>query len=181
TVRRPPCACSCCSPRTSSRSPTSCRSPRSTRSRIAASSVHARRSAGSGKGGVFTNSGSARVCEHTPRRLAALAALAALVAAGCGGGDATRGEPAAVGAAVARLREPVSGALVVVSKQASGRARIYTVAKPTAGAVTTLRRRGSIDLGDGEQVTAGDVSADGRTIVLRTYSSAYVWQRRPGE
>ena len=30
-------------------------------------------------------------------------------------------------------------------------------------------------------MTAGDVSADGRTIVLRTYDSAYAWRRRAGE
>ena len=41
--------------------------------------------------------------------------------------------------------------------------------------------RDASTLGAGEQVTAGDVSADGRTIVLRTYTSAYVWKRRPGE
>ena len=44
-----------------------------------------------------------------------------------------------------------------------------------------MRRRGSVKLGAGETVTAGDVSADGRTIVLRTYASAYVWTRRSGE
>jgi hypothetical protein len=30
-------------------------------------------------------------------------------------------------------------------------------------------------------VTAGDVSADGRTVALRTYDRAYVWRRRSGE
>lgn len=83
--------------------------------------------------------------------------------------------------AEALLRDPVSGALVVVSKSAGGRAGIYVAEKPGAGAATTMRRRGSIELGEGEAVTAGDVSADGRTIVLRTYTSAYVWTRRPGE
>ena len=33
----------------------------------------------------------------------------------------------------------------------------------------------------GEAVTAGDVSADGRTIVLRTYDRALVWTRRKSD
>jgi hypothetical protein len=36
-------------------------------------------------------------------------------------------------------------------------------------------------LGAGEAVTAGDVSADGRTIALRTYDHAFAWRRRAGE
>ncbi len=83
--------------------------------------------------------------------------------------------------AEALLRDPVSGDLVVVTKRRSGRARIYVARDPAAGATTTMRRRGSVEVDDGEEVTAGDVSADGRTIVLRTYTSAYVWTRRPGE
>ena len=37
-----------------------------------------------------------------------------------------------------------------------------------------------IALGGGEAVTAGDVSADGRTIVVRSYFNVYVWKRRRG-
>ncbi len=83
--------------------------------------------------------------------------------------------------AEALLRDPGNGSLVVVSKSASGRAGIYVASRPAAGTTTTMRRRGGVKLGRGETVTAGDVSADGRTIVLRTYSSAYVWTRRRGE
>jgi len=83
--------------------------------------------------------------------------------------------------AEALLRDPVSGALVVVSKRSSGRAGIYVAGRPAAGTATTMRRRGTVRLGEGELVTAGDVSSDGRTIVLRTYASAYVWTRRRGE
>ena len=35
--------------------------------------------------------------------------------------------------------------------------------------------------GVGQPLTAGDVSADGRTIVLRSYDRAFVWTRRRGE
>jgi hypothetical protein len=83
--------------------------------------------------------------------------------------------------AEALLRDPVTGALVVISKRATGRAGIYVADRPTAGTATTMRRRGSVSLAAGEEVTAGDVSADGRTIVLRTYTTAYVWMRRSGE
>ena len=38
-----------------------------------------------------------------------------------------------------------------------------------------------LELGGGEAVTAGDVSADGRTIALRSYFRAYAWKRRRGE
>jgi hypothetical protein len=83
--------------------------------------------------------------------------------------------------AEALLRDPVSGALVIVTKTSTGRSRVYVAAKPAPGTTTTLRRRATLKLGPGEAVTAGDVSADGRTIVLRTYTSAFAWTRRPGE
>jgi hypothetical protein len=38
-----------------------------------------------------------------------------------------------------------------------------------------------IALGGGEAVTAGDISADGRTIALRSYFGTYVWKRKRGE
>jgi hypothetical protein len=44
-----------------------------------------------------------------------------------------------------------------------------------------MRHSGGLSLGAGEAVTAGDVSADGRTIALRTYDRLYVWKRRGGE
>ena len=44
-----------------------------------------------------------------------------------------------------------------------------------------MRRVGRLFLGRGQLVTAGDVSADGRTIALRTYHSAFVWRRAVGE
>ena len=79
--------------------------------------------------------------------------------------------------AEALLVDPSSGALVIVEKRFDGRAGVYVAA---AGA-RTLRRRARLELGVGEAVTAGDVSGDGRTIVLRTYDRVYVWTRRSGE
>jgi hypothetical protein len=83
--------------------------------------------------------------------------------------------------AEALLVDPSNGAFVIVTKSLSARAGVYVAAHPSTGAVTTMRRAGSIPIGDALPVTAGDVSADGRTVVIRTYDRAFVWSRRPGE
>src|SRR4051794_16509954 len=82
--------------------------------------------------------------------------------------------------AEALLVDPTDGSLVIVTKDGRGASRIYTAANPSATDVTTLRLAGTLALGLGEAVTAGDVSADGRTVALRTYDRAFVWTRRPG-
>src|SRR3954468_13709738 len=82
--------------------------------------------------------------------------------------------------AEALLVDPTDGSLVIVTKDVRGASRIYTAANPSATDVTTLRLAGTLALGLGEAVTAGDVSADGRTVALRTYDRAFVWTRRPG-
>jgi hypothetical protein len=82
--------------------------------------------------------------------------------------------------AEALLVDPTTGALVFVTKDFGGVARVYVADRPSRTAVTTMRRAGRVSLGPGEAVTAGDVSGDGRTIVLRTYDNAFVWSRRRG-
>ena len=79
--------------------------------------------------------------------------------------------------AEALLVDPSSGELVLVTKTFGGDGRAY-VAPPDGG---TLRRGPRVAVAAGEAVTAGDVSGDGRTIVLRTYDRALVWTRRRGE
>jgi hypothetical protein len=66
------------------------------------------------------------------------------------------------------------GKLVIVTKDASGEAGVYVASGPG-----TLRHAGTLSLGLGGAVTAGDSA--GRTIVLRTYDRAFVWTRRRGE
>jgi hypothetical protein len=83
--------------------------------------------------------------------------------------------------AEALLVDPATRALVVVSKDYRGAGHVYVARHPSTEATTTLRRAGTLALGGGEAVTAGDVSGDGRTIVLRTYDRAFVWKRRRGE
>lgn len=83
--------------------------------------------------------------------------------------------------AEALLFDRSTGAIVIVTKSFDGRAGVYAARRPSVRQVTTLRRSGAISLGPLQAVTAGDVSGDGRTIVLRTYDRAYVWRRRAGE
>ena len=67
--------------------------------------------------------------------------------------------------------DPRDGTIVIVTKDFTGPAGVY-VGRGLRHAATLK------DLGP---ITAGDVSADGRTIVLRSYDKAYVWTRRGGE
>jgi len=83
--------------------------------------------------------------------------------------------------AEALLVDPSSGALVIVTKDFGGNARVYVADHAAANATTTLRRAGQVSLGTGAAVTAGDVSANGSTIALRTYGRAFVWSRRRRE
>jgi hypothetical protein len=79
--------------------------------------------------------------------------------------------------AEALLVDPIRGDLVIVTKVV-GDARAYrTSASATAGA-HTLTAGPSVDL---SFVTAGDVSADGRIVVLRGYDRVGVWARRGRE
>jgi len=83
--------------------------------------------------------------------------------------------------AEALLRDPESGAIVIVDKRGDGRSGVYVADAPKPGRSTTMRRVGRLFLGEGESVTAGDVSADGRTIALRSYHHAFAWRRAKGE
>lgn len=80
------------------------------------------------------------------------------------------------------LADPQTGEIVVVTKQLDGRSGVYAATAPAAGQPSdqTLRRVGALRLGFGGLATAGDVSGDGRTVAVRTYSLVYAWTRRPG-
>ena len=73
------------------------------------------------------------------------------------------------------LVDPSSGALTVVTKELGGNSGVYVASQGK------LRKKATLNLGAGQLVTAGDVSGDGRTIVLRTYDRAFVYTRKPGE
>jgi hypothetical protein len=81
--------------------------------------------------------------------------------------------------AEALLVDPRTGDLFVVTKERR-RARVFTVSagrlKP--GGEIRLTPLGSIDA---EEVSAGDISADGRRIVLRREARGWLWDREAGE
>nr|MBA3748784.1 hypothetical protein [Solirubrobacterales bacterium] len=78
------------------------------------------------------------------------------------------------------LRDPDSGALAIIEKNRMGMAGIF-VARPSAGGSHMMRRAGALHLGPNQPITGGDISADGRTIVLRSYDKTFVWRREKGE
>jgi hypothetical protein len=80
------------------------------------------------------------------------------------------------------LADRRTGELVVVTKRVSGVSGVYAARVPPRGApaTATLRHAGDLELGLGGLATAGDVSADGRVIALRTYTAVHAWARRPG-
>ncbi len=80
--------------------------------------------------------------------------------------------------AEALLVDPLRGDLVIVTKVLGGARAYRASARLPGGSQTTLRRGPSIAL---SLVTAGDVSADGRVVVLRGYDRLAVWVRRGRE
>jgi hypothetical protein len=80
------------------------------------------------------------------------------------------------------LVDPKTGELVIVTKSFFTAPRIYFAAALHAP-VTTLSGGERLDLKaagiSGLYATAGDVSSDGRWVLVRGYGSAYLWQRDP--
>jgi hypothetical protein len=85
--------------------------------------------------------------------------------------------------AEALLVDPLDGDLAVITKQFNGNADVYVAgaAALRPGEPIALRRAARIELGLGRAVTAGDVSANGRTVALRSYDRLFVWRRIAGE
>jgi hypothetical protein len=86
--------------------------------------------------------------------------------------------------AEALLADPVTGDGLVVSKQWDGTgAGVYVVPAATfsvaAPEPVTMARAATVGVTEGSLVTGGDITADGRAVVLRTYSAVLVWERDP--
>jgi hypothetical protein len=79
--------------------------------------------------------------------------------------------------AEALLVDPIRGDLVIVTKFVGG-ARAYRSSARARAGTYTLAAGPSVGL---SFVTAGDVSADGRIVVLRGYDRVAVWARRGRE
>ena len=80
--------------------------------------------------------------------------------------------------AEALMVDPIDHQLVVVTKEAAGTSGVYTTPISAPGALQPVT---TLSLGLAQLVTAGDISASGDTIVLRTYTNVWVWTRRAGE
>lgn len=81
------------------------------------------------------------------------------------------------------LVDPWSSELYIVTKGDNGGSRVYVARPPlSASATNKLSFVATLSFGpgvasDSKLVTGGDVRADGRAIVLRTYDSAFLWPR----
>ncbi|MBM3670932.1 MAG: hypothetical protein FJW86_01915 [Actinobacteria bacterium] len=79
------------------------------------------------------------------------------------------------------LVDPVSGELYIVTKSSSGIAQVFRAPANLAdGTTTTLVQVGAVSLGSSVLVTAGDVTASGDVVALRTYSSVVLFPRPSG-
>jgi hypothetical protein len=83
------------------------------------------------------------------------------------------------------LVDPVSGSLVVVTKEREGPSIIFT-APPltTPNAPVALTKVGTLTFGrafiSGRLATSGHVTPNGNAVVVRTYSDAWLYTRAPG-
>jgi hypothetical protein len=81
------------------------------------------------------------------------------------------------------LADPVTGDLYVVSKQwdqkVSGLYRVPADAQPDTPVV--MERVGDVTGTAGQMATAGDISADGSLVAVRTYNSILLWDRAPDQ
>lgn len=70
--------------------------------------------------------------------------------------------------------------ITIVTKTSKNPAKIYYVDLPKSTEVNKLSEAGSLSVGTAmdatRQITGGDVSADGKYLVLRTYTAAYEYQ-----
>ncbi|MGH2917361.1 MAG: hypothetical protein ACRDLS_02000 [Solirubrobacteraceae bacterium] len=109
-----------------------------------------------------------------------------------GGGSVARGATAAAQRLVLRypdgahdaealIVDRASGTLLIVTKAYDGNAGVYVTRRRSTRRTVTLRRAARLSLGLGAAITAGDLSADGGTLVLRSYDRAIVFARRGRE
>ncbi|MCW5936317.1 MAG: hypothetical protein KIT11_03300 [Fimbriimonadaceae bacterium] len=80
----------------------------------------------------------------------------------------------------ALLVEPGSGSLFLVTKARDGETGVYYLPSPQKSGSYELKKLGVIPLDTGalggKYVTAGDISPDRKSVVLRTYSGALVFE-----
>jgi len=78
------------------------------------------------------------------------------------------------------LLDPVSGDILIVTKNKSGDSKVFRNPSPhAADTLVTLVEASAIGLGSSVlySITGGDISADGEMIILRSYSNAVILNR----
>ncbi len=84
------------------------------------------------------------------------------------------------------MADPLTGDLFLITRDVGGESRVFRAPFPqSASAPTTLEQVARINFsGTGPSdlaVTAGDIGAFGKLIVVRTYNQALLWERARGE
>jgi len=84
------------------------------------------------------------------------------------------------------LADPLRDELFIVTKTASGASQVFRTPTLEATLVETLEEVAQLHFGDGALTgsplaTGGDVSPDGRWVVIVTYTSAFAWPRDPSQ
>ncbi len=82
--------------------------------------------------------------------------------------------------AEALVHDPLSGHLFVITKSLAGEGLVFRVVASLDGSPVQADEVGRLHLGFFQAVTGGDISADGSTIVVRTYTDVLVWDRAAG-
>jgi hypothetical protein len=79
--------------------------------------------------------------------------------------------------AEALMVQPTTGDLYIVTKAATRPSVVFKLAKPDATGTFTLRKVGEVQVGsttrEGKLITGGDISPDGKHVVLRSYLEAW--------
>ncbi|HVL38314.1 MAG TPA: hypothetical protein VM328_02880, partial [Fimbriimonadaceae bacterium] len=81
--------------------------------------------------------------------------------------------------AEALMVHPGSGDLTIVTKSSGKQSQVFRARSPRDGTTTRLQEVGTIGVGGSIEatrlITGGDISPDGRYVVVRTYAAAYEW------
>ncbi len=88
--------------------------------------------------------------------------------------------------AEATFVDPVTGDLVIITKDwsGSGRSGVYRttdIARRAANSTVTLQRVATVVLRPGSLVTGADITRDGRVIAVRSYGAVNLYQRDPAK
>ncbi|MBN2191852.1 MAG: hypothetical protein JW751_03475 [Polyangiaceae bacterium] len=76
------------------------------------------------------------------------------------------------------MADPVTGDILIVTKEADGRSQVFRAPGTIEdGGTETLEAVATLELEDSTYVTAGDISPNGDRVILRTYGSVLLFLR----